>query len=213
MSSIATTSSGSTIATVRMPFSLATGTAWGRLASVAGSSCNTSSRSDWPVRCRNSMPICWLSRWAICSWSTTPMSSSTRASRSPVARWISRARFSWSGVTRCSSRSSSPSCRRRRAGEASTIGSPSQRVLFDEDDAQQFVDGRHAFQHLEDTIIGQRLHPLDDRLITKLRCRGAFQDQFADRHAPRHDLIYAYDDYVAPTFAAITYATTVTPNL
>src|SRR2546422_3856045 len=166
------------------------------------------------------MPICWLSRWAICSWSTTPMSSSTRPSRSPVARWISRARFSWSGVTRCSLRSSSPSCRRRRAaGEDSTIPTSAQGrgkknpLLFDVDDAQQFVDGRDAFQHLENTIIGQGLHPLRDRLITDLGRRTTLQDNLPDRLADRHKLKDAQAALVARALAAVAPAATVEDNL
>src|SRR3989454_3862663 len=49
-------------------------------------------------------------------------------------------------------------------------------LLLDVDDAQQFVDGRDAFQHLEDTIIGQSLHPIRDRLITDLGRRTTLQE-------------------------------------
>src|SRR5438445_8765083 len=174
------------------------------------------------------------------------MSNSTRPSRSPVARWISKARFSWSGVTRCSLRSSSPSCRRRRAaGEDSTMRNLRGRgkkekgrgenccqcwrghrhffplpssffpfpLLLDVDDAQQFVDGRDAFQHLEDTIIGQGLHPLRDRLITDLGRRTTLQDNLPDWLADRHKLKDAQAALVACALAAVAPAATVEDNL
>src|SRR5712692_988838 len=118
------------------------------------------------------------------------MSRRTRPRRSPVARWISSARASWSGVMSASARRRAPSWRRRRPAPSAGAWRPGSEsameslhshpttwgqrtripshapcgasdihwgrrevLLLDEDDAQELVDGGHAFQYLEDTII------------------------------------------------------------
>src|SRR5574337_151888 len=76
-------------------------------------------------------------------------------------------------------------------------------LLIDVDDAEQFVDRGGAFQYLEDTIIGQRLHPLGDGLLADLIGGGALEDHFADRLAHGHQFKDPQPAFVAGPLAPV----------